>query len=86
MDTLSSTAHTRDFRSQELMCPLSDEEANMLFVAKCEDLKRLPTEVQRDRFVRLLRNSCRGSIFDLGESGVGPIAMTVLEDILLKYN
>ncbi|KAA6372483.1 MAG: putative leucine Rich Repeat family protein, partial [Streblomastix strix] len=68
------------------MCPLSDEEANMLFVAKCEDLKRLPTEVQRDRFVRLLRNSCRGSIFDLGESGVGPIAMTVLEDILLKYN
>ncbi|KAA6364980.1 MAG: hypothetical protein EZS28_039492, partial [Streblomastix strix] len=55
MDTLSSTAHTRDTRSQELMCPLSDEEANMLFVAKCEDLKRLPTEVQRDRFVRLLR-------------------------------
>lgn len=70
----------------EHLCPLTDDEADMLFVAKCEDLKRPPTEIQRDRFVRLLRRNCRGSVFDLAESGIGPTTMMVLEDVLLKYD
>ena len=65
--------------------PLKEEEEIALFEAKCEDLSRKITDVQKDRFLHTLRSRCVGRIFDLSECGIGPVSMMVLEEILLKY-
>ena len=67
------------------MYPLKEEEEIALFEAKCEDLTRKVTDVQKERFLHTLRSRCAGRIFDLSECGIGPNSMMILEEILLKY-
>ncbi|KAH7821946.1 putative ribonuclease inhibitor-like protein [Monocercomonoides exilis] len=70
---------------QDDQYPLLEEEETALFEAKCEDLKRAITDVQKERFIRTLRTHCCNRIFDLGECGIGPVAMMIVEEILLRY-
>ena len=79
-----STAATESTKSSGTY-PLKEEEEIALYEAKCEDLGRKSTDVQKERFLHTLRSRCPSRIFDLAESGIGPVAMMVLEEVLLKY-
>jgi hypothetical protein len=69
----------------EYKCPLEPEEQDAIFLAKCQDVDKKPTDVQRAKFLRLLRSRCNGFMFDLRESGIGRTAMCIIAEILLKY-
>jgi hypothetical protein len=69
---------------QELKCPLLEEEEIALFEAKCDDIGRTITDVQQDRFIRSVRKICRGRMFNIAECGIGPVAMMIVEEVLLN--
>lgn len=83
MDYTDNTS--KDNIKRDSSYPLKEEEEIALFEAKCEDLSRTITDVQEERFLHTLRTRCNKRIFDLSESGIGPVAMMVLEEVLLKY-
>ncbi|KAK2964118.1 putative leucine Rich Repeat family protein [Blattamonas nauphoetae] len=68
----------------DFVCPLTEEEIEDIFLAKCDDLQKEPSNVQRDRFFQTVYSQCSGSVFNLSECGIGPNAMLVIEDVLAQ--
>jgi hypothetical protein len=67
------------------ICPFTLEELQAIFITKCQDLKRQPTDIQMEIFFTNILDRCRGNIIDLRECGIGKSGMSVVAELIMKY-